>query len=247
MLTDPEIHLVRIDGPEAGDLDALSAAERRVLSTLRSETARRERIAGRAIVRRRLAAWHGCAPADVPLTIAENGRPVSPLGPRFSIAHGGGLVAVAFARCEVGIDLEPLIPLGDELEGLVRIYASEGEARAQRALPPALRERAFLEMWVRKESVLKATGMGLRCDPRELDVRREIVAFGGRRWRLRALALGAAHVGALALETPLPDEHLTIAANRCMTNTSMNRFHLRRPPMDAPVRFAPGSRRHAVT
>ncbi|HTJ24706.1 MAG TPA: 4'-phosphopantetheinyl transferase superfamily protein [Candidatus Limnocylindria bacterium] len=247
MLAEPEIHLARSDGPDGADLDALSAAERRALSAFRSEAARRERIAGRAVVRRRLAAWHGLAPADVPLAIGTNGRPVSPLGPPFSIAHGGGLVAVAFAPCEVGIDLEPLAPLGDDLDRLVRGYANDAEARAIGALPRAARERAFLEMWVRKESVLKATGMGLACDPRELDVRGEIVAFGARRWRLHALALGAAYVGALALEAPLPDEHLTTEANRCMTNSSMNLFHLRRPPMDAPVRFAPGSRRHAVT
>jgi 4'-phosphopantetheinyl transferase len=247
MLTEPEIHLVRSDGPAGADVGALSAEERRGLRALRSEKARRERIAGRAVVRRRLAAWYGLAPADVPLTVEVNGRPVAPLGPCFSIAHGGGLVAVAFAPCEVGIDLEPLAPLGEDLDLLVRRYACEAEARELRALEFAARERAFLTLWVRKESVLKATGMGLGCDPRELDVRDDLVAFGARRWRLRALELGEGHVGALALEERLADEHLTRAANRSMTNSSMNVSLFRRPPMDAPVRFAPGSRRHAVT
>jgi 4'-phosphopantetheinyl transferase len=202
-VTELEIRVVRSDGPAGEDLSALSEQERRALPALRSETARRERIAGRAVVRRRLAAWHGIAAHDVPLTISPHGRPLSPLGPPFSIAHGGGLVAVAFAPCEVGIDLEPLTRL-DDVDQLVRAYASGAEARAITALPRPEREHAFLTMWVRKESVLKATGLGLAFDPRELDVGGESVVFGARRWRLRALALGAGHVGALALEAPLP-------------------------------------------
>jgi 4'-phosphopantetheinyl transferase len=241
MSIEPEVHVVRSDGPAGADLDALSAEERHALTALRSETARRERIAGRAVLRRWLGARHGLAPADIPLTLEPSGRPSSPLGPRFSIAHGGGLVVVAFAPCEIGVDVEPLTPLGDDLARLVRAYASDAEARAIDG------ERAFLEMWVRKESILKATGMGLACEPRQLDVRGEIVTFGARRWQVRALALGEEHVGALALEMSLPNEHLTEPVNRCMTNTSMFRYHLRRPRRNAPVQFAPGSRRHAVT
>jgi 4'-phosphopantetheinyl transferase len=199
MVTEPEIQLVRSDGPAGDDLDALSEEERAGLAALRSEAARRERTAGRAVVRRRLGTLHALAPRDVPLEIGPSGRPFSPLGPPFSIAHAGGLVAVAFAERDVGIDIEPVVPL-DDVDRLTRAYASDVERRVIAALPRPARDHAFLTMWVRKESVLKASSLGLAYDPRDFGVGDDTLSFDGRLWRVRTLALGTAHVGAIALE-----------------------------------------------
>jgi len=136
-----------------------------------------------------------------------------------SVAHGGAWVAVAVsALAPVGVDVEPLTRA---LE--VDALAAQVLAPAERDLLAAVegeeaRRRALLVWWTRKEAVLKATGDGLRVDPRELvlsapDAPPRLVAFAGRP-ELRAtcaiadLSPDGDHVGAVAV---LAAEPVTLA------------------------------------
>jgi 4'-phosphopantetheinyl transferase len=79
----------------------------------------------------------------------------------FNLAHSGdtALLAVVGAG-PVGIDVEGRRDL-PELPGLIQMCASATEARALLDLPDGERSRRFLDLWARKEAVLKATGDGL--------------------------------------------------------------------------------------
>lgn len=130
----------------------------------------RERlVTGRALVRAALADVLGVAPQDVPIVVAPRtsatpGRPSSPGGPSFSIAHSADVVLVAVSGTgSVGVDVEH--------ESAVAVAVADADADDLASLETAVhpRERpavgwtaaSFTRDWVRREAVLKAVGTGL--------------------------------------------------------------------------------------
>ncbi len=104
--------------------------------------------------------------ASVAFTITEAGKPLLPGNAHAtSLSHTGSHVAVAIGMtATLGIDIEqsaPRTPLRD----VARIVCSAAEMLALDALPAHSREFALLELWTRKEALLKAFGTGLREPP----------------------------------------------------------------------------------
>ena len=99
------------------------------------------------------------------LTITENefGKPAfdSAPGVHFSLSHAGDRVMVAVSDAEVGCDVERIVPIDD---GMMKMALAETERASLAAFSGAARDRAFIRLWVRKESYLKAVGRGLDFD-----------------------------------------------------------------------------------
>ncbi|MFI6287320.1 4'-phosphopantetheinyl transferase family protein [Streptomyces sp. NPDC051018] len=93
-----------------------------------------------------------------------HGRPVVPGAPvHFSLSHtsrtGSGLVLIALATGPVGVDVEA-VPAESTIADVVsQLHPRERTELA--ALPAADRPLAFTRCWTRKESLLKAAGVGL--------------------------------------------------------------------------------------
>jgi phosphopantetheinyl transferase len=107
---------------------------------------------------------------------------------RFSLSHteGAALVALAWGR-EVGIDVERHRPLED-LEGMARTVMSPGELADWLPFSGASRGRAFYHVWTRKESYLKAIGLGLFRDLQGVTVSASddlLDAASGEAWRVQ--------------------------------------------------------------
>lgn len=79
----------------------------------------------------------------------------------FSVSHSNGVVlcAVSAARC-VGVDVEFVRPVTPVDQIADRVCSAE-ELAAFARLPMPFRERAFFELWARKEACVKACGVGL--------------------------------------------------------------------------------------
>jgi 4'-phosphopantetheinyl transferase len=106
-----------------------------------------------------------CAPREVGLGRDGRGCPIV-AGDRLmtSLSHAEGLVAIAVSSGgPVGIDIEPAIRAGDMGEIAGRVCHPR-ELAALSALPDSQRERALLSLWVRKEALLKAAGIGMEVE-----------------------------------------------------------------------------------
>lgn len=145
-----------IDAAEA----ARAARQRRVPD-------RETRVLAYALHRLLLAEVLGCTPAAVPLHRDARGCPRLRDDALFtSLGHAGERIAVAVSALgPVGIDVEPIEHAAGMSELAAQI-AHPDELRALRRLDPASLGRELLALWVRKEALLKAAGIGLE---REMD------------------------------------------------------------------------------
>jgi 4'-phosphopantetheinyl transferase len=195
-----EVHLYRImapvdprDGGPAGPVDTeiLSAAELDRMHRYRSVHLRVQFAARHTATRRILARYAGLPAASLRLPPDANGKPFAPdhAGLTFNLSATAGMALLAVGHAEpIGVDVEALRPMPDALD-LARRYFSAGEADALAGLDPAARDRAFLQMWTRKEAYLKGLGVGLSGD---------LAAAPAAPWQVADFVPGATTVAALA-------------------------------------------------
>jgi len=116
------------------------------------------------LVRAWLADELGLAPADIPLSRDERGRPR--LGGALrdcdvSWSHSGEGLLMALGRdVDLGVDLERARPRPRALE-LAHRFFHAAEHAWLRDLPEPDRNEAFLRLWCAKEAVVKAHGRGI--------------------------------------------------------------------------------------
>lgn len=109
-----------------------------------------------------------------------------------SVSHSGERVAVALTELGgVGVDVEEMKP-GKDLAGMVRYVFSPAELEPLQD-PVA----CFYQAWTRKESVLKATGQGLRVPMSSITVMTD-----DSQHNLRDLDPGPGYAAAVTVLTP---------------------------------------------
>ena len=197
------------------DTRLLAAEERERASSYRFERDQRRFVAGRSLLRRLLAEYLDCAPAEVELRYGPHGKPfVGRPDLSFNVSHSAGCALFAFAPgFEVGIDVELPTSRGDE-ELVATHFFSPLEVATLRAQPPSLRPLAFLRCWTRKEAYIKARGEGLQLPLHDFDVafdatvsaallRTEWSADEPEQWTLKDVSgISRGAVAALAARAP---------------------------------------------
>lgn len=162
----------------------LDKSERSRRAAMHREEDRARFTAGAALIRLVVGEHIGTAPGEVrvsrdcPGCAVPHGRPRVPgSGLHLSLSHSGRLVVLAVTtRAPVGVDIEAR--RWRNIDGLWRMISAPGERRPE--------PEGFTTLWCRKESVLKATGDGLRTPmtavrvspPDEPPV---LLGYGGRR------------------------------------------------------------------
>jgi 4'-phosphopantetheinyl transferase len=84
-----------------------------------------------------------------------------------SLTHAGARVGVAVATVPVGIDVEDLTVTRVDPALAAQVLAP-ADLAPWTALPPAGQATALLRVWTQGEAVVKALGVGLDVDPRDL-------------------------------------------------------------------------------
>jgi 4'-phosphopantetheinyl transferase len=136
--------------------DDVTRAER-----FRFDLHRRRFIVGRGALRSLLADLTGCAPAELTLIAGPEGKPSLAAGPSFNLSHSEQHLLIGItAEGRLGVDIEVKKPIPDAME-LARTHFTEEEIAALRGLSAEELGAAFLRIWTRKESLLKALGTGL--------------------------------------------------------------------------------------
>jgi len=148
--------------PAESELALLDADEQRRSERFVHERDRRRFILAHAALRALLARCIGSSPDAIRYTVGPEGKPaLAGGGIEFNMAHSHelGLVAVTRRRA-VGVDVERVRQITDAL-AVARSYFSARERALLRRSPPEDLSARFLELWTRKEAVIKARGDGL--------------------------------------------------------------------------------------
>lgn len=173
--------------PQAYEL--LDAAESARVACKRRSDDRDTTTLAYACHRLLLARMLDCEPAQVPLTRDAQGCPRLPdTGLWTSLSHAEGWVAFAVSPVgPVGIDIEPASRVAGMAEIAARVCHPR-ELALLSSLPPARHDRELLALWVRKEALLKAAGIGLA---QEMDT---FTAPAGEPLALPGANAGSVHV-----------------------------------------------------
>lgn len=189
---------------EAEACGLLDAGERRRAARFRFGHDRCAYVLAHALWRAVLGVCLGRDPGEVPLASLPSGQPrLSGTALATSLSHSGPEVLIAVGRVAMlGVDIErwpPRMPM----ERLSPVICTSEEASGLREMAPPERERALLQLWTRKEALLKAFGTGLTQAPSDFDAAPgEPVALPSSPdappCRVSDLALPGGRVGALA-------------------------------------------------
>ncbi len=138
----------------------------------------------------------------------------------FNLSHSGNLAVLAVGRQRaIGVDLER-ISYHRDVAALAQQVCSPIELASLTRLPEYARSASFLICWTRKESFLKALGVGLSLDPRHITVGLEPVArhiddpVDAGCVALRTIEVSDTAVLSLAVRTDFRREHAAICVRQ---------------------------------
>ena len=144
----------------SGIRNKLSPDKQKRLDKMGSRPRQIEFAASHALARLKIAEILGENPAPLPLSFPEGKSPRLATPYSLSISHSAGLVAVAFASCPVGIDIE-IIKERPQGEKIAQRYFSPEEISAMKLLTGEEWMKRFSELWTLKEAYFKASGLSI--------------------------------------------------------------------------------------
>lgn len=151
----------------------LNQIEHSQVSRFATPELRQRRLGTRVFLRIVLALFTGRAPGMIRIETGKQGKPYVEDGPQFNLSHSGTIAVLA---------LHPDLPVGVDVEASGCGTANLGVSFVLSAIEAATGPRTEdddLRLWIRKEAVLKAQGVGLLGDLTSFTVGYE--PFGG--WR----------------------------------------------------------------
>jgi phosphopantetheinyl transferase len=162
-LSDREVHVWTLDiGVERRPWDhVLSRDELEAASRMTGEHGLRFKNC-RAALRLVLGKYLLKAPNSLQFSFGPHGKPyISTDSIHFNVSHSSNVLVIAVAqKLEVGVDIEVLRKI-DDLRAIATQFFEPWEIERLTQIDSSSMDRAFLQIWVRKEAILKAAGIGL--------------------------------------------------------------------------------------
>ena len=193
----------------------LSGGEQARADRFRQAIDRQRFLLGRGLIRALVGEHLQVDPADVVFAETAAGKPGIPGGEfEFNVSHSGDCILVAWSTgSEVGVDVEVMSSKTEaSLSEIAGISFSADERAVLATTPPVEKAAVFHRIWVRKEAIIKAEGVGLGGALQDFSVVcleggavrwSEVVPYPGsaRSWRLVDLISPAGCFAALAVES----------------------------------------------
>lgn len=112
----------------------------------------------------------------------DRGKPYV-IGIGFNLSHSGTIAALALGNQEVGVDVQKIVPVKEEL---IERVCTEREYAYLSGFSGMAREREFFRLWTAKESASKYIGSGLP-NPKEyeIDLVKGTFLYRGKTWKAR--------------------------------------------------------------
>ncbi|MCB0791362.1 MAG: 4'-phosphopantetheinyl transferase superfamily protein [Flavobacteriales bacterium] len=198
--------------------EVLDPAERTRADRFLTDGSRDRYILGHGLLREVLGRTLGCAPHEVTMERGRHGKPHLPGNEayfNFSDTKDAVLIGLSPDQ-EIGVDIETLHRRVDH-DAVAGHYFTEPEVAWIRASGPAAKAR-FLDLWTRKEAILKASGVGIMDDLHSLRVDRprnafmighaEFIAMAAPEYHVRTMHVGPDHFLSVATERAVEHMHL---------------------------------------
>lgn len=150
--------------------ELLSEDERARGARYRSPQLRDRWMTIRGWLRETLSLYAETNAADLGFAYSARGKPSLASDPHihFNLSHSADRALLAISgTAGIGADIEQ-IRLMDDQDQVIRRFYHPSEASVLLAMGRAERSDAFFQLWALKESCMKATGLGLGLDPREI-------------------------------------------------------------------------------
>ncbi len=173
----------------------------------------RERfVIAHALLRTLLGRYLGSEPAEIGIARGPYGKPyVEGTDLSFNLSDTKDALLIAFTRgYEIGVDIETMLRKVDHAR-VSEHYFTPDEITGMASSTDS--KRRFLELWTRKEAVLKASGVGIMDDLRVLRVDGEVnhmtirheafMQYASEAYHVHTWMLGADHIISLAGNGPL--------------------------------------------
>jgi len=123
----------------------------------------------------------------------------------FSIAHSGDMVICAgIMNAQIGVDIEKILPI-ELMDYEDHLTASEWELIQYSSDT----QKAFYEIWTKKEALMKAIGRGVDVELDKLDVCGDVMAYEGNMYWFYPLAIAQNYKAHIASNRP-PNNELII-------------------------------------
>lgn len=126
-------------------------------------------LVAHGLLRRILAYYVPVKPEHLTFAANPYGKPALTNVPNkaalhFNMSHSRHLAVYAFARTEIGVDVE-CVHRVDSMNAIMQRHFSSKEASALSALPIESRWEGFFRCWTRREACIKALGLSLSFPP----------------------------------------------------------------------------------
>lgn len=141
----------------------LSPNELARASRYRFEKDARRYMLSHLLIRGLLGLYLGEPASEIVIQHSSLGKPHlarSRHGLHFNLSHSGRVAVFALALMEIGIDTERICA-ERAIDAIAHMYISKNESQWLGALPSSKRDKAYFQIWTRKEALLKAIGTGL--------------------------------------------------------------------------------------
>lgn len=198
----------------------LDTGELERLTRFKFDADRQRFLLGHGLLREVIGQVLNTDPRSIDFQRGRYGKPfLTGTSLHFNLSDTKDAVAVAVAADEeLGIDLETMTRRVDHRSVSQHYFTPEEQAGIAAALDD---KRRFLELWTRKEAVLKASGVGIMDDLRslrvdqttnELEIRHpEFIAMSGPVYHVRTWHIGADLLLSLATARHVDHVHLVRA------------------------------------